>query len=196
MTLNEWDDYAAGWDANDDVRTYAENAFESLTRKVPALVTDLTNSRVLDFGCGTGLLSEKFAPICGEIMAVDTSPKMIEEMRRKVMEANIRNIVALEIDISAATIKESPDLTSGFDLVVTSSVCSFLPDYERTLGDLTSVINPGGIFVQWDWIVDMPVERIQGAFETAGLVEVSAEEAFALKTNGDSMAVVMGIGRR
>ncbi|MCH8334286.1 MAG: class I SAM-dependent methyltransferase [Proteobacteria bacterium] len=41
-------------------------------------------------------------------------------------------------------------LTEKFDLVVASSVCSFLPDYNSTLRDLSSALKPGGLFVQWE----------------------------------------------
>jgi 2-polyprenyl-3-methyl-5-hydroxy-6-metoxy-1,4-benzoquinol methylase len=195
MTSIEWDDFASGWDSNDEVRAYAEKAFDSWTQKVVPLVSDLPNRRILDFGCGTGLLTEKLAPLCGQIVAVDTSARMIDILRRKVIEAGIDNITALQIAVNTATINECPELASKFDLIVASSVCSFLQDYEATLGDLSSVMNPGGWFIQWDWLADMPVERIQGAFEASGLIGHGVEEAFTMNTEGESMPVVMGIGR-
>ncbi len=196
MTTNEWDDYASGWDSNDGVRTYAKKAFDSWSRNVAPLVSGLAGRRILDFGCGTGLLSEKLAPLCGQIVAVDTSAKMIDVLRRKAVEANMQNIVALQISVDAESIKICPELTGKFDIVVASSVCSFLPDYEETLGDLSSVINPGGYFIQWDWLADMPVERIQRAFALTGMDAISVEETFSMETEGESMPVVMGVGRR
>ena len=52
----EWDAYADDWDSNPDVIRYAEAAFESLVR-----ITALDGLDILDFGCGTGLLTEKMA---------------------------------------------------------------------------------------------------------------------------------------
>ncbi len=66
MTQNSWDEAATGWDTRADTRLYAERAFESWNRKIAPLVSYLTESRVLDFGCGTGLLTEKLAPLYGE----------------------------------------------------------------------------------------------------------------------------------
>lgn len=195
MAENEWDEFAPGWDTNVDVRTYAAMAFDSWDRKVSPMVRDLPDCRVLDFGCGTGLLTERLAPICGQVLAVDTSAKMLDVLRQKISDMNISNVIAMEVAVNANTVKENPDLASKFDLVVASSVCSFLPDYETTLCNLVSILNPGGLFIQWDWLADMSVDRIRSAFEAAGLFDVSIEEAFTMESGDESMAVVMGIGR-
>jgi 2-polyprenyl-3-methyl-5-hydroxy-6-metoxy-1,4-benzoquinol methylase len=195
MAPNEWDDFAAGWDSNEDVRIYAENAFDSWTQKVAPLAPDLSNCRVMDFGCGTGMLTEKLAPLCNHVVAVDTSANMINVLLRKANDSSIDNVTALQIAVNATTIDECEELASMFDLIVASSVCSFLPNYEETLGDLTSVLNPGGYFVQWDWLADMPADRIQSAFKGSGLLTHGIEEAFSMNTEKNSMAVVMGIGR-
>lgn len=195
MAPNEWDDFAAGWDSNDDVRMYAEYAFDSWAQIVAPLVPDLPNCRILDFGCGTGLLTEKLAPLCKQIVAVDTSESMIYILRQKAIDSSIDNITALQIDVNATTINEREELARKFDLIVASSVCSFLPNYKATLGDLTSILDPGGCFVQWDWLADMPADRIRSAFKESGLVTHSIEEAFSVNTEEESLAVVMGIGR-
>jgi len=194
MATCEWDEFAPGWDSNDDVRTYAAMAFDSWNRKVGPMVGDLPNCRALDFGCGTGLMTEKLAPICGQVLAVDTSAKMLDVLRQKISDMDISNVTAMKVAVNATTVRENPDLASKFDLIVASSVCSFLPDYETTLCNLVSVLNPGGLFVQWDWLADMSVDRIRSAFEFAGLVDAGIEEAFTMDTGDESMTVVMGIG--
>jgi 2-polyprenyl-3-methyl-5-hydroxy-6-metoxy-1,4-benzoquinol methylase len=194
-TSNEWDDFASGWDSNDDVRIYAQRAFDSWTTRVAPLISNLPGSRVLDFGCGTGLLSEKLASVCNQIVAVDTSTAMIDVLRSKIRESEIDNVTTVAIAISAATIAETADLHNKFDMIVASSVCSFLPDYETTLGDLSSLLKPGGYFIQWDWLADMPVTRIQNAFDASGLVSHNIDEGFVMNSDKDSMPVVMGIGR-
>ena len=195
MTQNSWDEAATGWDTRADTRLYAERAFESWNRKIAPLVSDLTESRVLDFGCGTGLLTEKLAPLCGHIVAVDTSAGMIDVLRSKIVDERIGNITPLVTLIDSAAINETPELSDKFDLVVASSVCSFLPDYDSTLRDLSSALKPGGLFAQWDWLSGMPIERIRGAYETLGLINLGVEEAFAMTMEHESMSVVLGIAR-
>jgi SAM-dependent methyltransferase len=195
MTQNSWDELATDWDIRADTLLYAERAFESWNRKIAPLVSDLTEIRVLDFGCGTGLLTEKLAPLCGHIVAVDISAGMIDVLQSKIVDKRIGNITPLVTAIDSAAINENPELSVKFDLVVASSVCSFLPDYVSTLRDLSSALKPGGLFVQWDWLSEMSIERIRGAYKESGLINLGVEEAFAMTMEDQSMPVVMGVAR-
>ena len=195
MAFDEWDDHAVGWNANNDVRIFAEKAFDSLGRKIAPLMPNLADVRILDFGCGTGLLSEKLAPLCRHIVAVDTSAKMTGVLRNKVIDDGIENITPLQTAINTAAVSEHPELTVKFDLIVASSVCNFLPDYEATLRDLSSMMKPGGYFVQWDWLADMSLDRIRGAYTATGLKIIVVEEAFVMEMGDESMPVAMGLAQ-
>jgi len=196
MTANEWDNYADDWDSNEDVRIYAQRAFDSWEQKVAPLYPSLSECKVLDFGCGTGLLTEKLATRCGQIVAIDTSAKMIEALRSKLTQLGSDNVVTSKVALNAESIRANPVLLDSFDLIVASSVCSFLPDYESTVRDLSSVMRLGAYFVQWDWMEDMPKERVRNAFAAAGLVNHAVDHAFTMNADGESMPVVMGIGRK
>jgi 2-polyprenyl-3-methyl-5-hydroxy-6-metoxy-1,4-benzoquinol methylase len=196
MTTNEWDDFATEWDVNDEVREYSEQAFHSWVKKVAPAISNLSTCRVLDFGCGTGLLAEKLAEKCGQVVAVDSSPKMVAVLDRKIEQSGTKNIVTSDIAVNATTGKDHPLFSSKFDLIVASSVCSFLNDYESTLRDLSSLMNLGGWFVQLDWISDMPEERISEAFKAANLDEHSVATIFSMESDGKTSPVVMGIGRK
>ena len=195
MATNGWDDHAVGWDANKDVRAYADMAFESLNRLIAPLMPNLSGRRVLDFGCGTGLLSQKLAPLCSEIVAVDTSAKMIDVLRGKVSNEVSKNIIPLQIKINTAVVNQRPELAEKFDLIVASSVCSFLPDYEAALRDLSQMMKQGAYFAQWDWLADMAIDRIQNAYKETGLNTIIVEEVFTLAVEGESMPVVMGLAQ-
>lgn len=200
---SEWDDHADGWDQNEDARLYAAKAFSILKSKVTPRFEDPAAIRVLDFGCGTGLLSEWIAAICGDVVAVDSSPKMIEMLRAKLARKSIGNITAVAATIDAQSIKRRPELAGPFDLIVASSVCSFLPDYERTMRDLSTLLKPAGFFVQWDWMsadpgaeFGMPMNRVRKAYAATRLIEISIEEAFSIDGPDGPMPVLMGVACR
>jgi 2-polyprenyl-3-methyl-5-hydroxy-6-metoxy-1,4-benzoquinol methylase len=193
-----WDDYAQDWDANSDVTLYAERAYQSLVS-----VVDLDGLTVLDFGAGTGLLSEKIAKLAKAVVALDSSVKMIEALQKK----HLPRVTALACEISQETIGANAvlqcRLQSGFDLIVASSVCAFVPDYERTLIDLGSLLKPGGLFVQWDWLrtdeeadSGFSADDLRQAYTRAGLKVVDIKTAFSLTSDQGSMPVLMGIAQK
>lgn len=196
MSASEWDDFATDWDTDTDVRDYAAKAFASWEAKVAPEIARLSDCRVLDFGCGTGLLSERLAGRCGRVIAIDSSPKMIEVLERKIERSGAGNVVASVATVDDKSIASDPLLAEKFDLVVASSVCSFLPDYEVTLRALASLLVAGGRFVQWDWVSDMPEGRIREAFDAAALVERFIGQAFCMESREGSAAVVMGVGQK
>lgn len=191
-----WAEQAPGWDTDPVVRAYADAAWASLW----ALGGFDESARVLDFGCGTGLLSERIAPHVAEIVAVDASPAMVAALAAK----GIPNVRAARASWTPATI-DHDDLARGpFDLVVCSSVCAFLDDYPGTVAMLARRIRQGGRFVQWDWELDPEADEpfglcagdITAALEGAGLDVVSVGVGFDVPVEGARMRPLMGVGRK
>jgi len=185
-----WDQYAEGWDTDEDVVEYSRRAFMSLTE-----VIDPKGLNVLDFGCGTGLLTERLSAVANQIVALDSSEKMISVLKSKHMD----NVVALAAELSEDTIKENDLLNFKFNLILASSVCAFLPDYENTLSLLKTLMVPDGHFVQWDWLetekdpgFGFTKNRIESAFINIGL-SASITEPFSLESKDGEMKVIMGV---
>ena len=198
---NEWDDYAEGWDQDPGARAYAAAAFASLIGVLQAAGAELADAVVLDFGCGTGLLTERLVSAGATVDAIDTSPAMLEVLNAKINERGWADV---------RTSTELPAAAVRFDVVVCSSVCSFLDDYPGTVIELVSRLNPGGIFVQWDW--ERPEnpdgedgsaddhglarDEIRAALEGAGLHAVTVDTAFEVEMEGMVMAPLVGHGQR
>lgn len=199
--VNEWDSYAESWDADEGARAYASAAWSSLLEALSGLGLGpdgkldgkLDEKRVIDFGCGTGLLTQRLVEAGASVTAVDTSPEMLKVLDAKIADRGW---------IAVATSGEIPPAGTTFDLVVCSSVCSFLDDYPGTVQDLVSRLDPGGVFIQWDWerTGDDPHgltrTEIQAALTGAGLEGVEVETAFAAEVDGQTMEPLRGSGRR
>ena len=191
----EWDEHAADWDSDPGPRAYAAEAFASLLPVLERGGLLLDGARAVDFGCGTGLLTERLVEHGAAVDAVDTSPAMLDALRAKV-ERHGWSGVRLLADIG--------ELVGPYDLVVCSSVLSFVDDHPATVAGLTSTLRPGGILVQWDWERDgddpddhgLTVDEIRGTLVGAGLVEVVVGPAFELEVDGVSMRPLMGHGTR
>lgn len=186
---DSWDEYASDWDANKDAKAYAENAFETLCDTV-----NFNDLNVLDFGCGTGLLTEKLSPIANQIVALDSSQKMIDVLNDKTLI----NVSTLSTFLSKESIDANQILHGRFDLIVASSVCSFLTNYEDTLILLKSLLTKNGVFVQWDWLAKeegvgpgLTENKVQSALHSAGFNTINITQPFILESSKGSMAVLM-----
>ncbi len=189
----KWDQYAENWDSNEDVISYSEKAYRALKE-----VVDIEGIYVLDFGCGTGLLAEKLATKSKKVVAIDSSEKMISVLNRK----DIVNVNTLSTILSEETIRDTPLLSEKFDLIVASSVCAFVSDYEETLRMLKGILKPNGLFVQWDWMEEksspgfgFSVDRIDSAYSHIGFEPKSIREVFTVESKGGNMKVVMGVAK-
>jgi predicted TPR repeat methyltransferase len=155
-----------------------------------------TSKWVLDFGCGTGSLAQKVAPFVGELIAVDTSEKMIAALENM----HIPNVIAVHGDILATDHRCEADLQSGFDLIYASSVCGFLPDYEGAVLALTRLLRVGGHFLQWDWRASdgedfgLSESKIRNALQTAKFGSIRVEQAFSVETDDQTLPVLIGAG--
>ncbi len=188
-----WDDYAADWDMNEGVILYSEKAFQSLSEQIP-----LEGKDILDFGCGTGRLTEKLAPIANQIVALDASPKMIEVLDQK----QLSNVTTIATILSEGSLQSQPSLHGKFDVIVASSVCAFLPDYEAVLKLLKSLMPPNGIFVQWDWLlkeesseVGFTLEQVEVALRNTGFSIESLGQVFELESPQGAMPVLMAVAK-
>lgn len=193
--MSEWDDYAAGWDDDPGARAYATAAFSSLLSILEVMGISLSASRALDFGCGTGLLTERLVEHGCSVTAVDTSTEMLHVLDAKITARGWTNV---------HTTAEVPSSPSTFDLVVCSSVCSFLDDYPETTATLVDLLRPGGVFVQWDWELDeaddephgLARSEITAALTVAGLEHVLVDVGFEIPYEDQTMRPLMGWGRR
>ena len=190
---DSWDDYAEEWDTDTDAISYSEKAFESLIKEI-----NIEGKTILDFGCGTGLLSEKLSPLASSIVAIDTSPKMIATLQSK----KLPNVTSLSEPLTSETIKNNSAFIDKFNIVVASSVFSFLPNYDSILKLLKSLLVTDGLLIQWDWLspdsnpeFGLSETTIKQSLNNAGFKQIALTKPFSLTTEKGNMPVVMGVAK-
>jgi len=195
-----WDEYAEVWD--DMASDYAAAAFGSLVDVMVRHDRSLRGLRVLDFGCGTGLLTERLAAECDSVVALDTSSAMIQVLCEKIRDRPLSNVCAVGESIESAVLSEP--FAKPFDLIVCSSVCAFVDDYPHLAVTLTELLAEAGILAQWDWELGDPGdypgglsrEQIEGALVGAGLKGVTTRVAFEIESQGRTMKPLLGVGQK
>ncbi len=96
--------------------------------------------RVLDVGCGGGILAEALAREGASVVGVDPSEKSIDAARRHARESG------LVIDYRPGTAEGLAPGEAGerFDLVFAVDVLEHVDDLDRTLGAIAAELAPGG----------------------------------------------------
>ncbi|PWK48589.1 class I SAM-dependent DNA methyltransferase [Pleionea mediterranea] len=188
-----WDEYATGWDSNEAVIAYADNAYHALKN-----IVELEGRRIFDFGCGTGLLTERLANRASSVVGLDPSQKMISVLENKCL----KNVATIASELNQDLINDNSLLSPKFDLVVASSALAFVPDYVKALMLLKQLLNKGGCLVQWDWLKDegdegygFTEQQIKSALTEAGFAECSTSVPFSLQSDGSALNVLMGVAR-
>lgn len=190
---DSWDDYAKEWDANIDAISYSEKAHETLANEV-----NIEGKNILDFGCGTGLLTERMSPLASNIVAIDTSSKMIAILQSK----KLPNVIALSEPLTLELINNNPAFINKFNIIVASSVFSFLPNYESILKLLKPLLTTNGLLIQWDWLspdnnseFGLSEAAIKKALNNAEFKHIKLTMPFSLATEKGTMTVVMGVAK-
>ncbi|ELB2150584.1 class I SAM-dependent DNA methyltransferase [Vibrio parahaemolyticus] len=188
----DWDGLAKNWESNPATEQFAQSVFAQLQQ-----LTQLDGIKVLDFGCGTGQLSQLLSPIVKDIVALDASEAMIEELDKK----ELLNVEPVVDALSRGLVAQHPAFRGQFDLVVASSVLAFVDDVESSLDIAHSLLNEGGYFVHFDWVAEseqdgFTLSRSENALSNAGFVDVEAKKVFDIISDGQTMSVLMGAGRR
>lgn len=119
--------------------TYAEAYAKTVTHTLNYLKPE---DHVLEFACGTGLVTLQVAPHVSHIRAIDISDEMIALAQAKIEASGLSNIQATNTDIF------DPSLPEGaFDAVLAYNVLCYLDNFQQVLARIRSLLKPGGMFL-------------------------------------------------
>lgn len=94
---------------------------------------------VLDYGCGTGLVTLHLQPHVRSVTGADTSPGMLEVLKKKAAGLGLSNVSTVLIDPA----KDTP-VDGKFHLIVCSMTMHHVRDVEVLFKKIYRLLLPGG----------------------------------------------------
>ncbi|MCX5780624.1 MAG: class I SAM-dependent methyltransferase [Firmicutes bacterium] len=131
----DFDKDAVNWDENAGRVKMAFNIAISIIGAVP-LNAEMD---MLDFGCGTGLLTLRLQPLVRSIIGVDSSAGMLAVLENKIQMQRLTNIQTKHLDVEKGGV-----LTGAYELVVSSMTLHHVREIKPLLAQFYKVMKPGG----------------------------------------------------
>jgi 2-polyprenyl-3-methyl-5-hydroxy-6-metoxy-1,4-benzoquinol methylase len=131
----DFESVAARWDSNPGRVRIANEVAAAIRRSV----TLSPHMAVLDYGCGTGLLSLQLLPQVGSLCGADSSPAMLEVMAGKITAQGISNARTQFVDF-----EHGAHASGSYDLIVSSMVTHHVPDTAALFAEWFRLLNTGG----------------------------------------------------
>jgi 2-polyprenyl-6-hydroxyphenyl methylase / 3-demethylubiquinone-9 3-methyltransferase len=108
-------------------------------RYVELAAGGLRDARVIDVGCGGGILSEAMARSGARVLGIDLSQAVLDVAELHALEAK------LAVEYKAIAAEELAIASPGsFDLVTCMEMLEHVPDPAATLAALATLVKPGG----------------------------------------------------
>jgi len=100
------------------------------------------NSKILDVGCGAGMMAKEIANKGYEILGMDYSYNMVRKAKA-VCNVNTK----LDTNFLQGDIESLPFKNSVFDMVLCLGVISYLKSEQKTLQEMSRILKPGGTMI-------------------------------------------------
>ena len=137
----------SGWKSSYTGEAIAQEEMQQWVEQTVERILSLQPERVLEIGCGMGLLLSRIAPHCEQYCATDFSPTALSYVEQLRAAQNLSQVTLLQ--------RSAEDFTGldegAFDTVVINSVIQYFPDVNYLLKVLEGVVKSvkagGSIFL-------------------------------------------------
>ena len=117
-------------------------------------IAPLTGQKVLDIGCGGGILSDAMARQGADVLGIDLSTKALRVAQLHALEAGTPNLKFREVSAEAIAAEEP----ATYDIVTCMEMLEHVPDPASVVQACSRLVKPGG------WVFFSTINRNAKAF--------------------------------
>ena len=133
--MNRFDEAAKTWDTKPSSLAMAKACVENINK----IIKLKDNAKILDYGCGTGLVTFSLSNETNLVLGMDNSSGMVEQFNKKANELNYSNIKAIKHDINDENLEENE-----FDLIITSMSLHHIKNADIFMGKAYEALKKDG----------------------------------------------------
>ncbi|KAI0838068.1 S-adenosyl-L-methionine-dependent methyltransferase [Hypoxylon sp. FL0890] len=190
----------ADWASTDTDSGESEN--ESSPAEVPKSAQSRREVRLLDYACGTGMMSKALAPYTTQCVGIDISENMVAAYNAQVENQGLSHdeMYAVVGDLAAAGGPQPADLLAdprffGFNVATVGGGLHHFADPELAAARLAQRLRPGGVLLVWDFLPHGPIHGHQHGVMHHGLSEERVRAMFEGARVGKGFSLqVLGSG--
>ncbi|MFQ6111383.1 MAG: class I SAM-dependent methyltransferase, partial [Nitrospinota bacterium] len=112
---------------------------QALLERIQATTAPTETMRILDLGCGPGIVTAALAPMAAEVVAFDLTPDMLQKARERCAHAGIENVRFL-----LGTAEKLPFEEAEFDAVVSRLTVHHFVMPETAISEMARVTKHKG----------------------------------------------------
>jgi ubiquinone/menaquinone biosynthesis C-methylase UbiE len=155
--MTNFDERAKDWDSDPDKVERARAVANAIRTTIP-LAKDM---KVLEYGCGTGLLSFALQSDLGQITLADTSQGMLDVLTQKIANAQVPNMHPVRLDLASDPLPEE-----RYDVTYSLLTLHHIHDVNDMLVKFHDLLLPNGYLLAAD------LDKEDGSFHTDGTTDV------------------------
>jgi 2-polyprenyl-6-hydroxyphenyl methylase / 3-demethylubiquinone-9 3-methyltransferase len=155
--LAKFTDLAHDWWNKDSPSFGALHAINPLRLEWIDKFASIDGKRILDVGCGGGILADSMARKGAEVLGIDLGRESLQIAQLHALEAQTPNVHFREISAEALAI-EAP---ASFDVVTCMEMLEHVPDPAAIVAACAQLVKPGG------WVFFSTINRNPKAFASA-----------------------------
>ena len=113
--------------------------FNERLQRVLQLIAPVRGGKVLDIGCGPGILLSRMGGSPLELFGLDLSPEMIAEAKART--------AGLTVNLAVGRVEHLPFPAQSFDVILALGVLEYLPELKASLMEIARIAKPNALII-------------------------------------------------